>query len=240
MLKTIQNPEKMNQDELLIKRFCKEYKLKLKRIDSYTWEQPGYVVNSEGRIEILNLFDLKITNIPEYITELSELKILNLVGNELTSIKEIGNLTKLETLVIQANEITDISIMEKLIALKEFHALINPITDITPLEHLENLETLAINAGEGINLDTINLPNLVDVALSDVSQSTNISFLRNCKKIKSLYIRGNYGKKNLSIDFFENIQHLELFSLIISGMSQLNVEKLKLFQKLKSIKDLRL
>ena len=171
----------MTQDELIIKRFCKEYNVKLEKIDSYNWTQPGYVLNSDGRIEVLNLHDLEIKKIPEHISELSELKILHLVANELTSIKEIGGLTKLENLVIQANKIKNISVVEQFKNLRNFYANFNPIVDVTPLKHLENLEHLEIDTEKVNDLRQIcYIPKLVNISLN-VEGTTDITFLQDCK-----------------------------------------------------------
>lgn len=122
----------MTKDELIIKRFCAEYKIELTKLYSY-FRKTGYVLNPEGRIEVLNLLNLRIKSIPAYIAELSELKVLDLLANELTSIKNIDNLTKLAVLEIQGNNIKDIAPLKKLKHLKYMNLDGNPITDLEPL-----------------------------------------------------------------------------------------------------------
>ena len=176
----------MTQDEIIIKSFCKKAKINLKKIDCYEWEKNGYVVNSEGRIEVLNLHSLEIKNIPEYIAELSELKILHLADNELKSIKEIGNLTKLEILVIQDNNITDISVIERFKELKEFNAQNNSIVDTTPLKYLKHIKYIDLSNNPLISLQS--LLNLDIYFILDFEHRNNLRnevLINNCNRIKS-------------------------------------------------------
>jgi Leucine-rich repeat (LRR) protein len=226
----------MTQDELIIKRFCKDYNVELKKVDSYVWNQQGYVVNSMGRIEALNLHSFKIKKMPKYIAKLSELKILHLVRNELRSIQEIANLTKLEILVIEINKIIDISVVKELKALREFYAQSNPIVDITPLKHLKNLKTISLDCDKIRDFKPICYnPKLHDLRLAKIKKSTNITFLRECKKIESLNLVGDYKDGGVIIEIFDNIKHLDLSTLYIRHINQLDTAKFKCFPELRSL-----
>jgi len=241
--------KKMTQDELIIEKFCTEYGIELKKIDSYEWDKQGYVINSDGRIEVLNLHALEIKKIPAYIAELSDLKILHLVGNKLTSIKAIGNLTKLEILVIRANEVKDISVVRKLKNLREFSAPYNPIVGISSLNDLENLECIELSYDDAIDFGQIRFSTkLIEFSLHDIKEHANIAFLRNCKDIKYLSLSKTFKIRgdDIFIEIFNNIKHLNLLKLSISDI-KFDIENIKNFPELKrldiwsnDIKDIRL
>lgn len=182
------------QDENVIKKLCSVYNIKLKQIDSYSWDEVGYVLNAMGRVEVLNLQAMEIKKIPEYINDLSELKILHLVGNELESILEIGNLKKLEVLVLQHNKIKNISVVNGFILLKTLNLYLNPIQDIEPLIGLDNLEELYLQNEKVVNCAPIgSLINLQNLRLG-INELQESSFLLNCKKLDTLDICGSFKK----------------------------------------------
>ena len=225
----------MTKDELIIKRFCDEYKINLEKFDSYDENLMGYVVNAEGRVEALNLQYLYLKKLPAYLAELSELKTLDIRSNKLLSIEEIDNLTKLETLIIANNKIADISVVKRFKNLRVIDAFRCPIIDLTPIKNLDNIEKMEIECGSINDFTPItNLQNLEELTLFDYNQ-LKLTFLRECKKIKSLTIWGKQRKKKASMDIFDTIRHLELYYLSIDHFTLLETEKLKYFPLLKKL-----
>ncbi|MFC0513616.1 COR domain-containing protein [Mucilaginibacter angelicae] len=216
----------MNDIEV-IRKISTELNIQLEEIDTYSWDNAGYVVNSEGRIEVLNLHSLRVKKLPKLIKELSELKILHIVGNQIATIRIIKDLTKLEILVIQANKIKNISIVKNLTSLRELFLSHNQISDLTPLTDLKHLETLAIESTNAIDCSPVSsIINLKELILGE-RELENPAFLSNCKKLKNLSIYSMaISEKELPADLYNYIQDFNLNCLTISGFQPLMVEKI--------------
>lgn len=223
-------------DEEIIKKLSKDFNITLDKIDSYSWDEVGYVVNSKGRVEVLNLHSQNIKNLPKYINDLSELKILHLVGNMIESIKNIKNLKKLEILVIQHNQIKNISILEELKSLRELYLSHNPIYDLKPIEGLNNIRKLFIMDTLVIDCSPINsLINLEELYLGD-NEVKNPKFLLNCRKLVELSIDSNIITDAVLTDqIYDCIQKLNLNILRISGFESIKIDRIVEFSQLKSL-----
>ena len=215
----------MTQDELIIKRFCTEYKIEIPKVDYYAWNYSGYVLNSVGRVETLNLYCKNIKKIPEYIAELSELTKLCLAGNDLNSITEINNLTKLEELDLSVNGISDLQAVSGLIHLKELDLRRNNIKEIIPLSYLIELKELDLSLNEISNIQPISkLIHLEKLFLNNCNIK-DIAPLKNLKQLKSIVMCNNsitnlQPLSRLNIPFvFENasIAYHELEDGIVVG-----------------------
>ena len=215
--------EKDDEDEYIIEKFCKEYNIDLEKIDVYSRNQPGYVVNAIGRIEVLNLYGQNIKKIPEYITKLSELKTLHLEGNNLSSIENIAGLSKLETLVVDFNNITDISVIKEIKSIKKFHAIDNPINDITPLKNLINIESVSINCENVKDLKPISyILSLKELTLENIDKPIDNTFFQRCKQIKSLKIRNGVIKDIQSLSHLTELEELDLTNNKISNIQSIS------------------
>lgn len=108
-----------------------------------TWS--GVKLNSNERVEEINLEFFQLKTVPAEIGQLSELKSLALRYNKITSVaKEIGDLTTLEKLNLSANKLTTIpGEIGQLSNLVELNLNANQLSsipgDIGKLSKLENL-----------------------------------------------------------------------------------------------------
>jgi len=73
------------------------------------------------------------------------LKILYLIGNNISDIKPLENLKQLKTLALSDNNISDIKPLANLIQLETLALGYNNISDIKPLANLTQLRFLALN-----------------------------------------------------------------------------------------------
>lgn len=105
----------------------------------------------------VNLAGLEITAIPDSVFNITNLKILNLHGNDLNSISyRIGELTELEELYLGSNRIS--SLPEEMIRLQNLKILSLPFNDLDTLPSfigsLVNLEILILNGNRLKKLPT--------------------------------------------------------------------------------------
>lgn len=214
-------------DEIIIKRISDELGIPLKKIDAYAWGDVGYVVNPEGRVDVLNLHIQKIKKLPGSIKDLSGLRILHIVGNELESIEEISDLSKLEILVIQKNKIRDLSILEAFKSLKELYLSHNPIEDISVIKKLDNLVKLSMQETNVIDcMPVSSLVGLKDLSLS-MNEIRNIEFLTKCQKLVELALWAGFGENKIfPNEMYDCIAQLKLKKLRISGFEQIDFERI--------------
>ncbi|MFL0195384.1 leucine-rich repeat domain-containing protein [Clostridium sp. WILCCON 0269] len=78
------------------------------------------------------------------IEKLLNLQLLNLGGNEISSINVLKNLTNLKQLTLGNNKINDISVLNSLVNLQTLDLSYNRISDISVLKDLPGLQWLAL------------------------------------------------------------------------------------------------
>ncbi|MDR2751416.1 MAG: protein kinase [Clostridiales bacterium] len=142
-------------------------------------------LNNLSSIREINLMGNELTN-TRFLSSLKHLKSLNLVSNQITDIKPLSNLKFLETLYLSDNNITDISPLSKLSSLTELTLVDNQITNIDPLSKLTNLEVLYLSGNKIndvsplLNLSTLKTLNLRNNPLSDNQIDLLIKSLPRC------------------------------------------------------------
>ena len=105
------------------------------------------ITNLEG---VQHCVDLKELDLGKYdtsnnisdisaLSELTNLRDLNLGGNEITDISPLSELTNLQWLWLPDNNISDISALSELTNLRDLYLGGNEITDISPLSELTNI-----------------------------------------------------------------------------------------------------
>ena len=128
----------------VIEELESELQVKIPFFTNFAFMKTGFAARAK-HVGRLCLYDLKLKNIPEKITALSELKQLSLVNCQLSSFpKEILNFSKLEHLYLPNNILTsipdDIAELKSLkllsITNNQIHNLPNSIQDIHTLEEL--------------------------------------------------------------------------------------------------------
>jgi len=143
-------------------------------------------------ISELNLFTSGIRELPEEIGELTELKILILRGNYLSTLpKSIGKLRKLEELNLINNNISHLP------------------DEITKLHNLKKLD-LTINKLEKIPDDIGHLLKLEYLDLDDNNISCIPSSIQNIKSLKELLLEGNPISETHKKELRELLPHTDV------------------------------
>lgn len=162
----------------------------------------------------------KLKIIPREITQLTNLRKIQLSGNKIKEIPQMGSLVNLQSLYLSDNQITDIQQIGSLVNLQELNLSGNKIKDIQQIMQLVNLNTLFLfcNKIKLIPSQIIQLINLTKLHLShnkitkiplEVIQLANLITLDlRCNQIKEipsqitqlmnlqfLYLCGNKIKK---------------------------------------------
>jgi internalin A len=102
----------------------------------------------KNRATKLNLSDTNLTELPESLGQLTQLKSLNLSNNQLTELPEfIGQLTQLQTLVLSLNELTELpEFIGQLIQLQTLELPYNQLTELPEsVSQLTQLESLVLS-----------------------------------------------------------------------------------------------
>ncbi|KKN28247.1 hypothetical protein LCGC14_0856280 [marine sediment metagenome] len=115
----------------------------------------------------LDLFGNEINEI-KGLEKLINLEYLNLSRNEITEINGLENLTNLKVLILEVNKIKEIKNLENLVNLVYLDLSENPISEIKGLENLVNLR------GLGLNDIKIKEEVLLQIAEENVSEKSSI------------------------------------------------------------------
>ena len=113
------------------------------------------------KVKELYLDGNQLTELPKGLEKLTQLKLLALNNNQLTSVKGLAKLTQLEQLLLGNNQLTDLTGLEKLTQLEELVLGGNQLTDLTGLEKLMQLE--------GLNL--FNNPDLTEDQIDELKKA---------------------------------------------------------------------
>ncbi len=146
MEKTIIKPDAILQLE-------REYNIQLtdfnasegfgRRKDGITFNAGTYELNRAQKLIGLNLSSCGIEYISTIISDLTDLRYLNLNDNKIKDISLLSSLVNLRTLFICENSIDNIDAIAGLLNLKILAIWENPLKDIEAIKELVNLETLA-------------------------------------------------------------------------------------------------
>jgi len=101
--------------------------------------------------------------------DLEKVTMLDLDGNQLTSVKRLEKLTQLRFLFLNDNQLTDVKVLEKLTQLTELRLRGNQLSHVKGLEKLTELKVLWFND----------------------NQLTNVKGLEKLTQLKSLFLKNN-------------------------------------------------
>ncbi|MDY3001859.1 MAG: leucine-rich repeat domain-containing protein [Romboutsia timonensis] len=174
-----------------------------------------------AQIEKIESKNRNISNLDglQYCTNL---RLLNLNGNQISDISSISNLINLKYLYLEGNQISDISPLSNLTNLNILNLNGNRISDIRPLINLIGLNDLYLR-GNQIG-DTSSLVNLTNLKVLNLTKNkiNNINFLNNLTTLKELYLNGNQISDISSISNLINLKYLYLEGNQISDISPLS------------------
>lgn len=173
------------------------------------------------KVTELDLTDAGISEL-QGIQFLTNLKKLNLTGNNIKHIGYLKNLILLEELALNHNNVEDIQALKYLSNLEQLDLYQNQISDLTPLADLVKLKQLSVMENKVTDISSLkNLMNLEILVLQN-NEISDISVLGNLVNLKELYL----GKNKINdISILENLVNIEILNLKnneISDVSSLN------------------
>ena len=194
---------------LIIKQLQQQLGFEIKKVErlgykKLSWEKKvEYVVDNEGEITGLGIYNIGLENIPKEVLALKKLKILNLQNNQIVEINSLKEIQTLECLDLENNQIIDIQALKKLKHLKKLDLANNKIEDITALKNLKFLEELYIKNNQIKNIDEIK----------------NIDYFT---KTKVIFLQGNLIEDITGLSELKQITYLDLNNNKIKDISPLN------------------
>ena len=128
------------------------------------------------QLRVLNLILNEISDLTP-LEGLTQLRELTLLGNKIRDIKPLARLTNLTQLWLATNEIRNVSPLKGLTQLTELRLNDNEIQNIRPLAGLVNLEILYLNGNQINNVSPLaGLTNLRKVILEKATGEVEIGF----------------------------------------------------------------
>ena len=181
------------------------------------------------RLKKLDLIANQISD-GEVLKELTNLKVLYLGYNQISDISVLGRLTNLTELYLGYNQISDISVLRQLTNLTELYLNNNQISDISVLGQLTNLTRLNINKNQISDIKVLEqLMNLTSLYLSH-NPISDIGVLRQLSKLQLLLIQGNPKMEKLLpeevINDFTNPQRIINYFLKVKDGKPINEAKI--------------
>jgi Leucine-rich repeat (LRR) protein len=155
------------------------------------------------------------------LSQLPDLKLLNLAATNITDLTPIRNLTELVELDLQNTKVEDLGPLKyasKLVRLNLNHTLVHDISVLTNLPSLRNLEL----AGTGV-MDFSSLPQMTELLHLNVSstQISNLSEIKLPPGIVQLSLRGTPVKDIAPLAMLQNLQTIEIDSTGIRDLTPL-------------------
>ena len=158
----------------------------------------------------------------EPLSELSDMRSLNLWGNQITDLsplQDLQNKDQIQTIYLSDNNISDLIPFKGFSRLYQIELIGNPITDLTPLSELPNLSSIWLSGGSGLDIkQVLMLPKLSHLSLHRFSP-IDLSFLSESSTLNHLNIIGCEITKTAPL----NLKHLVLKDNNISDLSDLAV-----------------
>ena len=183
------------------KRMLSDFDISIPELAEWNSINPprvGFFVGN-GHITKLLLRSLKLTKVPDSISDLRELTYLDLCGNLLSSLPEsLRNLTDLKTLYLGPNN---------------FRSLPNWLGDLKNLEFLE----LGYNKLSSLPESLGNLENLKELGLMNNNLQTLPKCLKSLKNLKILYLNG--CNLHSLPEWLGNLTNLEILEIADNNLS---------------------
>ena len=192
-------------------------------LSDYSGDRKIRNIDALSNLTNLKSLDLSLNEIKDInaLKNLSDLEALFLEENQITDISALSGLTKLEVLFLEENQITDISALSELTELKMLVLYHNQITDISVLSKLNKLEDLALQSNKVKDINALSgLSNLEALNLLN-NQIEDINALKNLTKLKELYLGNNLIKDCSPIGELTKLESLFLNDNQISDISAL-------------------
>jgi hypothetical protein len=101
-------------------------------------------VTDLNKVKELDLENKELTDVPNGLDKLTNLKVLYLSRNKLTDVRDLEKLTQVKNIILSVNSLTDVKGLEKLTQLEGLNLSNNKLTDVAGLGNLTNLWVLRL------------------------------------------------------------------------------------------------
>ena len=142
--------------------------------------------NKKSKAEKLDLSRLDLKELPKELEELVWLTSLNCLGNQISDLKLVAQLSNLTMLICSNNQINDLNPIAQISNLTSLSCYNNQISDLKPVAQLSNLTTLVCSNNQIRDLNPIGqLSNLTQlycgnnqiIDLNSIAQLRNLNIL---------------------------------------------------------------
>ena len=238
----------------IIKQIEKELKVDLEKLDKIKWNSRGYILNQDGQVKDLGLYDCniyKLKRIESFLKELKGLANLALVGNKLRDVSYLKELKGLTNLDLSTNfQIKDFSFLKELKGLINIALSFNNLRDVSYLKELKGLKILCLSYTNLKNVSFLKeLKGLTNLDLKFNLQIKDFSYLKELKGLTNLDLGGNclkdvsYLKElkgltnlDLSYNYLRDVSYLkELKGLTNLDLRNNNLSDVSFLKKLNSL-----
>lgn len=183
------------------------------------------------KVDFLDISNTNMLTDLKPVSELTELKELNISNTQISDLYPVRNLKNLNTLICSGSEVKVLSPLKYLSSLEEIDLSFTKVENLTPLSNLKNLKELTLKGVSLINTGNNTFPpglNFLDISNSNISRIDAINKLHNLSDL-------NISSSNISdlsgIDSLINLQHLNIDSTYVSDIKPLiNSNKLIVLQ----------
>lgn len=149
----------------------------------------------------------------------TNLELLVLSNNQITSLTPFASLTSLESLWLSNNQIIDLTPLAGLTNLTTLQLGNNQITDLTPLAGLTNLENLGLFGNQISNLRPLSRLTSLHTLDLHINQISDLSGLENLTNLENLGLYTNQISNLAPLARLTNLTDLSLFGNRITDWS---------------------
>ncbi|OPZ94418.1 MAG: Internalin-A precursor [Firmicutes bacterium ADurb.Bin419] len=172
------------------------------------------IVDLQGIQYLTNLRELDLTgnNIKfiDNLKNLTSLQELSLNQNSIENIQALSYLKNLEQLDLFSNQISDLSPLAELVKLKQLSVMENKISDVSMLKNLLNLEILVLQNNEISDISSLgNLVNLKELYLGQ-NKIEDISMMGTLSGLEILMLKDNKISDITGLKDLHELQELYL------------------------------
>ncbi|MDA1049634.1 MAG: leucine-rich repeat domain-containing protein [Planctomycetota bacterium] len=141
-------------------------------------------------LALLDLAGNEITTI-DAIAGLKNIQSLDLSKNKITDIKPIEGLTKLQHLELSDNQVSDLAAVAKLDNMRSFYISNNKVQDLAPVANLKKAWSLYADGNQIVDLKPIEGMDKLDTLFAGGNQVADLSPLKGHERWKFLSLENN-------------------------------------------------
>jgi internalin A len=184
----------------------------------------------ENKTTILDLsispYDTSISDL-EALATLTNLKSLDLEGNEISDLTPLIGLIHLEHLNLESNKIIELKPIASLSRLKSLNIKNNKISDVSAFANLGNLRSLVLNCTMIEDLrPLVSLTNLTHLEAVD-TDFLDVKIIANLQSLRSLDLQSTEITDIRALALLVNLEHLGISDVVLSDNDLKSITKLR-------------